>query len=263
MVLQKRQLVKNWKVNKEMKYQECISVSLVSSLTISCKATFSASVDEIFLPLTNESDGEKDQMFIRRRLYTMEYDKIMEDLICMGCKLCGIPMSTEGRNVFGQSSVSLYCQKSSSRVHTLCLIYRKFMLYVWDESECIPLVVTNKSAEILFGNITAEQVYRCYRDDKVQSSNRRNSDDGTSTQTKASAGEEASDGTPLAQEENQQLNNIKQGERTDFYKIWVILLKMLLRHESNSPLKFTVNINSELSQENGRFELIGMTMPCI
>ncbi|KAK9111795.1 hypothetical protein Scep_019314 [Stephania cephalantha] len=32
---QKRQLVKNWKVNKEMKYQECISVSLVSSLTIS------------------------------------------------------------------------------------------------------------------------------------------------------------------------------------------------------------------------------------
>ncbi|KAK9110057.1 hypothetical protein Sjap_018117 [Stephania japonica] len=263
MVLQKRQLVKNWKVNKEMKYQECISVSLVSSLTISCKATFSASVGEIFLPLTSESDGEKDQRFIRRRLYMMEYDKIMEDLICTGCKLCGFPMNMEERNVFGQIRVSLYCQKSSSRLHTLCLIYRKFMLYVWDESECIPLLVTNNCAEILFGNITAEQVYTCYRDEKIQSSNGRNSDDGTSTHAKASKGGESSDGTPSDQEVNQRLNNIKQGERTDFYKIWVILLKMLLRHESNSPLKFTVNVNSELSQENGRFELIGMTMPCV
>ncbi|KAK1308228.1 hypothetical protein QJS10_CPA09g00197 [Acorus calamus] len=35
-------------------------------------------------------------------------------------------------------------------------------LYVWDESAQIPLLVKNKSAEALFGNITADNVYKSF-----------------------------------------------------------------------------------------------------
>lgn len=36
-------------------------------------------------------------------------------------------------------------------------------LYVWDELEYMPLLIRNKAAEFLFGNIRAERVYQCYR----------------------------------------------------------------------------------------------------
>lgn len=57
----------------------------------------------------------------------------------------------------------LYRERCSNRLHAVGLIYRPFMLYVWDELEYMPLLVRNKAAELLFGNIRAERVYQCYR----------------------------------------------------------------------------------------------------
>ncbi|KAK9219697.1 hypothetical protein WN943_008343 [Citrus x changshan-huyou] len=65
----------------------------------------------------------------------------------------------------------LYRERCSNRRHAVGLIYRPFMslwlftavIYVGDELEYMPLLIRNKAAEFLFGNIRAERVYQCYR----------------------------------------------------------------------------------------------------
>ncbi|KAF3942563.1 hypothetical protein CMV_030792 [Castanea mollissima] len=52
------------------------------------------------------------------------------------------------------------------KIAFMLLFQEDIQLYVWDESEYLPLLVRNKAAEILFGNITAESVYLCYREEK-------------------------------------------------------------------------------------------------
>lgn len=221
---------RNWKVQVEEKTRDCLSLSEVSRLTLSCKVTFYASVAEIFLPLIWRSLGEseKERMFISRRLGD---NNITEDLICTGCEICGSPLDLKNSSATEQSNVPLYCSKSSNRLHKVSLIYRPFMLYVWDKTEHLPLSVKNKAAEILFGSISAGRVHECYRSQQNQKANDKS----------------------LEMMEKSQPN---------LYLIWLILLKVLLQQGKNSHLKFEIFVNDDLDREDGRFEMVSVLMPC-
>ncbi|KAI3736663.1 hypothetical protein L2E82_26607 [Cichorium intybus] len=217
----------NWKFHEETQNKECLSVLDVSNLNDSCNATFFASISEMFVPITSEFEEER--MFIRSRICSSAYQNLTQDLICTGCRLCGSPLNSEFGSRIEQETVPLYCQKSSNRLHVVSLIYRPFLLYVWDESAYIPVVVKNKAAEILLGNIKAESVQSTYQ--------------------KQACGE------LRANEETM--------EGLNFYSLWLILLKALLQPGKNSPLKFKVRVDVTKNWENGRFEMLSVSLPLL
>ncbi|XP_007018999.2 PREDICTED: uncharacterized protein LOC18592295 isoform X2 [Theobroma cacao] len=126
---QSRQLSRNWKLPEPNKFRDCPSLSEVLRLTSHCKAIFSASVGEIFLPITWRpiAESETENMFISGRLNTSRDNNLAEDLICTGCRLCGSPLDPEQGSTVGKNSVPLYCEKSSDRLHAVSLIYRPFI----------------------------------------------------------------------------------------------------------------------------------------
>ncbi|XP_068639046.1 uncharacterized protein [Aristolochia californica] len=203
---------KNWKVHEE-KNHECRLISEVLDLAETCRAVFCGSIGEICMPFNMNIEGEfeVEKLFISKRLLMMGDCKIIDDLICSGCKLCGSPLDSELMEDRGP----LYCDKSTNHLHDICSIYRPFLLYVWDQSAHIPLLVKNKAAEILFGNITAESIYECCKGRR---------------------------------------------RRPDFYKIWLILLKLLLQQGKNSPFKFEITVNCD--RQSARFDLVTLIMPC-
>lgn len=85
------QLKVNWKVHEEIYTQDCLSLSEACNLKNSSRATFHASVGEIFLPITwiNLSETEAERMFISRRLHALGDSSLVEDLITSGCQMCG------------------------------------------------------------------------------------------------------------------------------------------------------------------------------
>lgn len=217
----------NWKFHEETQNKECLSVLDVSNLNDSCNATFFASISEMFVPITSEFEEER--MFIRSRICSSAYQNLTQDLICTGCRLCGAPLNSEFGSRIEQETVPLYCQKSSNRLHVVNLIYRPFLLYVWDESAYIPVVVKNKAAEILLGNIKAESVGSTYQKQACG---------------ELRANEEAMEGL-------------------NFYSLWLILLKALLQPGKNSPLKFKVRVDVTKNWENGRFEMLSVSLPLL
>ncbi|KAK1371057.1 Nucleic acid-binding [Heracleum sosnowskyi] len=242
----------NWAVNEDTQSQHCFSLSDVLYMTSSCKAKFSASVGEIFLPVTWKSlnEIEVERRFIKQRLCTMGDNYLADDLICSGCQHCGAPLSSElGFNI-AQGTNPLYCPKSSNHIHTISLIYRPFMLYVWDDSEYIPLLVTNKQAEVLFGNISAENVYSSFRRVKDVQTLEYNK----VQEQKLCAAEAISQNDARAHQQRKQTRNT--------YLIWLILLKSILQQRKNSPLRFQVRVDPSKDSENGRFELLSMSIPC-
>lgn len=104
-------------------------------------------------------------------------------------------------------------------------------LYVWDDSMYVPVVVKNKAAEILLGNIKAESVHSSYR--------------------KESCGQLASKSANQC------------GPGLNFYSIWLILLKALLQPGKNSPLKFKVRVDMTKNWENGRFDMLSVSLPLV
>jgi hypothetical protein len=150
-------------------------------------------------------------------------------------------------------------------IANLCI---QLQLYVWDESEYLPLLVKNKAAEILFGNIRAERVHLCYREQK----HNRHPDPTdvhkdihfctkVSNHPKAAAGllgSCSSDAEMSLKLKGKQCSDKKM----NLYFIWLIFLKMLLEQGKNSPLKFEVTVNASLDRENGRFQMVSMLMPC-
>ncbi|CAO2826320.1 unnamed protein product [Amaranthus hypochondriacus] len=196
---------RNWKVLEEEKPPECLLLSEVIHLSDPCNAIFLASIGEVFLH-SLWPDATKERLFISRRL-TSKTDIIVEDMICTGCQLCGCPFSLDSPGLSKDGSV--YCDKNSNRLHVAGVIYRPFMLYVWDSLEYIPLLVKNKAAELLFGNISAEKLYQSYKGQKDDDQNPMN---------------------PL---------NAQVGNRS---------------------LKFEVFVNPSLAIEDGRFEMLCMSM---
>ncbi|KAF2291431.1 hypothetical protein GH714_024017 [Hevea brasiliensis] len=260
---QKRQLPRNWTVPEQSESRDIFLLSEVLQLRNSCKAVFNASAGEIFLPITWRAlgDSDKEKMFVSRRINNVEDSTIAEDFTCVGCQLCGSPLDSENRHIFKQNSVPLYCPKSSDHLHIVGMIYRPFMLYVWDESEYLPLFVRNKAAELLFGNIKAERVYSCYKGQK-NGQNCDQKDHCKETIPKA-IGKAVVDSCSSGADKSQQVEGKHHHhKKVDFRLIWLILLKMLLQ-QGNSPLKFEVNVNTSLDMENGKFEMVSVSVPCI
>ncbi|KAI3685509.1 hypothetical protein L6452_34757 [Arctium lappa] len=217
----KNQNSANWKLPEEMQTKDCSSLLEVSNLNGSCIVSLFASIGEMFLPITTSKhldEFEEERMFIRSRI-SFAYENLAEDLLCTGCQLCGAPLNSEFGSRIEQETSPLYCQKSSNRLHIVSFIYRPFLLYIWDESTCIPVVVKNKAAELLLGNMKAESVYSSYKKQACR---------------------------------NEGLN---------FYSLWLILLKALLQPGKNSPLKFKVRIDMTNNWENGRFEMMSVSLP--
>ncbi|CAL1389643.1 unnamed protein product [Linum trigynum] len=238
--MQKRMQYRNWKLPEQIEPHTFFLLSDVSLLVKSCKAVFNGFVGEIFLPITWRAlgDSEKEKMFVSRRTTRTEDDDLAEDFICVGCQLCGSPLNMEDGCRFKQNFASLYCAKSSNCLHVVSLIYRPFLLYVWDESEYIPLLVKNKAAELLFGNITAERVKSCYDELKPKL------DDAPSTR-------------PIVVEKKP-----ASGRSINFHCLWVTMVKMLLEQGQNSPLNFEVDVNPSIDIENGRYEVLSLSVPC-
>ncbi|KAF5740301.1 hypothetical protein HS088_TW11G00368 [Tripterygium wilfordii] len=257
---QKGQLSRNWKVPGESESRRCFSLSEVSQLFDSCKAIFSAFIGEMFLPITWKAlgDNEKEKMFISRRLSNVVDDSLVEDLICTGCRLCGSTFDMQYRSVVEQTSFPLYCPKSSNHLHAVSMIYRPFMLYLWDESDYMPLLVRNKAAELLFGNIKAEKVYLCYRKQKQnQKSDPKDVDMENDCKVVADSCSVSEDKTAEGRRKHQ------LDRKVDFHLVWLLLLKMLLLQGKNSPYKFEVTVNLNLDREYGRYEMISLSIPCI
>lgn len=136
-------------------------------------------------------------------------------------------------------------------------------LYVWDESAFVPLLVKNKAAELLFGNLSAERVYSCFRGEQ----NGRNPDPidacmAISTNELEAVGVSGTLASSRSVDLNKSLEFNANKKDVNCYLIWLILLKSLLQQEKNSPLKFEISVNPSLDRENGRFEMVFMWMPC-
>ncbi|XP_056693922.1 uncharacterized protein [Spinacia oleracea] len=245
---------RNWKEHQEQKPRECFSLSEVLHLSNSCKVNFHASIGELFLQ-SLWPDAEKDRLFISRRL-NIKTDIIVEDMICTGCQLCGLPLCSDSTGV--GKDCPLYCDKSSNRLHTVGFIYRPFMLYVWDDSEHIPLHVTNKAAELLFGNIIAENVYLSFKNQKDHQNLKNPSKEHVNIQDHARV-----DPKDIVSVSNMglQKRRIKHDPKSpNLYLIWLIVLRMLLLQGENSSLTFEVLIDSSLEMEDGRFKMLSVSM---
>ncbi|XP_019182389.1 PREDICTED: uncharacterized protein LOC109177450 isoform X2 [Ipomoea nil] len=239
---QSKQLKLNWKVHKEPKCHDCFSLNELCLLFDSCEASFYASIGEIFLPITcrNLHESETETLFISRRLFMLEDNNLIDDLVGIGCHLCGTPLNQDHGSTMTEAS-QFYCQKSSNHLHVVRHIYRPFMLYVWDDSRYISLLVRNKAAELLFGNIKAEEVYACYQRQK----NCKTLDNPNTKPHSSGTGSKVHD----------------VGVKPNLYRIWLILLKTLLQKEKNSLLKFKVHIDANRDWESGKFEMVSVSLP--
>lgn len=166
------------------------------------------------------------------------------------------------------SGCKIFCYFVISRIN-LSDRYTFLQLYLWDESDYMPILVKNRAAEILFGNIKAEKVYSSYRqqmlnknhdlsrEDKVKDSTARfkNNLDGSVIGLLSSC---PSNAHKSLQSEGKQRHAVNFNS----YQIWLIFLKLLLQQGKNSPLKFEITVNSSLDTENGRFEMASASLPC-
>ncbi|GER49201.1 cytochrome P450 [Striga asiatica] len=239
------QLKINWKVHEDTNSQDCTSLSELYEYKENCKATFHASVGELFLPITwvELGENEAERMFISRRLHNIHDQSLVDDLITTGCQLCGTPVNARPGSSVEQNISHLYCPKSSNRFHTVGTIYRPFLLYVWDDVKYLPISVKNKGAEILFGNISAEKVHSSYKDQR--------------------AGKDGFNPHPSSAGQIFRMKDkFAEGcEKPNFYMIWLILLRTLFQHEKNSPLRFKVKVDTNRDWENGRLEMLSVSIP--
>ncbi|XP_051139028.1 uncharacterized protein LOC127256856 isoform X2 [Andrographis paniculata] len=230
----------NWRMPEEILTQDCSSLSDVSECRNSCKATFHASIGEIFLPITwtNLREAENERMFISRRLHMQGGNSLIDDFITTGCRICGTPVNAGLGSSMEKNSIPLYCEKSSNRLHAVGSIYRPFLLYVWDDMKYVPVLVDNNAAEVLFGNVSAEKVYSSY---KIQKNH-----------------------GPLSSIDGKNLGIMDKrrgSSEPNYYIIWLILLKLLFKHGKNSPLKFKVWVDARRDWECGRLQMLSVSFP--
>jgi hypothetical protein len=121
-------------------------------------------------------------------------------------------------------------------------------IYVYDQSGQVPLLVRNKAAEILFANIIADDVSECYKSQMLFETYVK------SGSMKASCTSDDAGNKDIAKWR-------KTEQKPNFHQIWLIMIKCLLNQGSNSPFRFQILINPEKNVEDGRFELLSLTMP--
>ncbi|XP_027093073.1 uncharacterized protein [Coffea arabica] len=264
-----KQMFINWKMHEEVQHKDCFSLMQLEHLPDASKATFHASVGEIFLPITwrHIPESEVEKMFISRRMYMLGDRDFIEDLICNGCQLCGTPLSSEFGPPMKQNSFPLYCRKSQNGLHALSMIYRPFLLYVWDDSQCLPLLVANKAAEMLFGKIPAEKVYCGYIREKHRRDTSANFVYGQNLSCERTANNlnvaKSAIGNPSSSsiDGKRRLKMKQVFSNANQYLIWLLLLKLLFKQGKNSPLKFHVKVNSSRDPETERYEVLSISMP--
>jgi hypothetical protein len=122
-------------------------------------------------------------------------------------------------------------------------------IYVRDQSGQVPVYVRNKVAETLFGNIIADDVSECYKSRHCML---------------LDTCESGSPSTYRMLDGTSKIGITKRkrtGKKPDFHLIWLILVKCLLNPAKNSPFCFQVSVSPEKNVENGRFELVSLTIP--
>ena len=120
-------------------------------------------------------------------------------------------------------------------------------IYVYDQSGQVPLLVRNKAAEILFANIIADDVSECYKSHMLLET--------------SESGNLSAPGIIDSVGSKEITKRRKTEQKPNFHQIWLIMIKCLLNQGSNSPFCFQILVNPEKNVEDGRFELVSLTMP--
>ncbi|KAL6650811.1 hypothetical protein ACP70R_009736 [Stipagrostis hirtigluma subsp. patula] len=229
-------VVQNWKKGKEKEPVAILSVSELLIQSKLCNVNVYACIAKM-VSVDSPASNFKGNSSVSERLSLENHSDIVRDFITIGCK-----------NLCGESTFPIDCPNNPKYLHVLGQIYNPFKIYVRDQSGQIPLLVRNKAAEILFGNITADDVSECYKSHQCMP-----------LQTSESGNVSTSgllDGTA-----NKGITKRKRAkEKPDFHLIWLILIKCLLK-QKNSPFCFQILVNPEKNVEDGRFELVSLTMP--
>lgn len=137
----------------------------------------------------------------------------------------------------------------------ILLFFLILQLYVWDDSKYLPISVTNKAAELLYGNIPAEKVSSSYKNYRPSSSHTGFKKDHSRARKVVSNRQSCTDKILQAEDK-------KGGNRNpNFYMIWLILLNSLFQRGKNSPFKFKVTVDTNRDWENGRLEMVSVSLP--
>uniref|UniRef100_A0ACD5V858 Uncharacterized protein n=1 Tax=Avena sativa TaxID=4498 RepID=A0ACD5V858_AVESA len=237
---------KNWKERTENNSADLLSISELLSQSKPRDFNISASIGKIVL-VGSLTPALKEQLSVIEKLSLNEHNDIVRDFITTGCKLCGLPLYQ--KNLHGDSTFPIDCPGNPKYVHAVGQIYKPFMIYVRDQSGQVPVLVRNKVAETLFANIIADDVSECYKSRHCMLLD--------TCESGSASASGMLDGTG-----NVGINKRKRTEkRPDFHLIWLILVKCLLNQGKNSPFSFQISVNPEKNVENGRFELVSLTMP--
>ncbi|KAE8784773.1 DEAD-box ATP-dependent RNA helicase 57 [Hordeum vulgare] len=151
------------------------------------------------------------------------------------------------RNLHGDSTYPIDCPDNPKYLHVVGQIYKPFMIYVQDQTRQVPVLVKNNVAEILFSNINADDVSECYKSRHCMLV-----DTCDSGQSSTCGMLDGSGKTSIAKR--------KRTKKLDFHLIWLIVMKCLLNQGKNSPFCFQISVNPGRNVEDGRFELISLTM---
>lgn len=237
-------MLKNWKEKTENNSAD-LSISELISQSKPCNFNISASIGKIVL--MGSLTPLKEQLTVIEKLSLNEHNDIVRDFITTGCKLCGLPLYQ--KNLHGDSNCPIDCPDNHKYVHAVGQIYKPFMIYVRDQSGQVPVLVRNKVAETLFGNIIADDVSECYKSRHCML---------------LETCESGSPSTSRMLDGTGKIGITKRkrtGKKPDFHLIWLILVKCLLNPGKNSPFCFQISVSPEKNVENGRFELVSLTMP--
>ncbi|KAM0822142.1 hypothetical protein ACQ4PT_071697 [Festuca glaucescens] len=237
---------KNWKERTENNSADFLSISELLSQSKPCNFNISASIGKIVL-MGSLTPALKEQLTVIEKLSLNEHNDIVRDFITTGCKLCGLPLYR--KNLHGDTTCPIDCPDNPKYVHAVGQIYKPFMIYVRDQSGQVPVLVRNKAAETLFGNIIADDVSECYKSRQCML---------------LDTCESGSPSTFRMLDDTGKIGTTKRkrtGKKLDFHLIWLILMKCLLNPGKNSPFCFQISVSPEKNVENGRFELVSLTMP--
>ncbi|KAK3144633.1 hypothetical protein QOZ80_4AG0315690 [Eleusine coracana subsp. coracana] len=235
---------KNWKEVTEKESTNVLSISELLCESKSCNVTILACINKVVL-LSSPISHQKGHSSVIEKHSMKNNNDIVRDFIAAGCKLCGLPLYE--KKLHGENTSAIDCPNNPKYQHFPGEIYKPFMLYVCDQSGQVPLLVRNKAAEILFANIAADDVSECYKShqcmllETFESGNLTTSDMIESASNKEIA------------------KRRKTEQKPNFHLIWLIMVKCLLG--KNSPFCFQISVNPEKNVEDGRFELVSMTMP--
>uniref|UniRef100_K3Y7V9 Uncharacterized protein n=1 Tax=Setaria italica TaxID=4555 RepID=K3Y7V9_SETIT len=236
---------KNWKEAKEKESTDFLCISELFSQRKLRNVNVYACIAKMVL-LSSPASHSKGHLSVIDIHSLKEHNDIVRDFITAGCKLCGSPLYH--KNLQGENTFAIDCPNNPKYLHVPGQIYKPFMIYVYDQSGQVPLLVRNKAAEILFANIIADDVSECYKSQML-------------LETYVNSGSMSASCTIDDAGNKEIAKRRKTEQKPNFHQIWLIMIKCLLNQGSNSPFCFQILINPEKNVEDGRFELLSLTMP--